>query len=91
MTLSAARPRTNPHTRKDGLVISRLAGNTRAVDVVNYIRSEASLNLRCDPLPTRYDSNRSYYIHAHPRHYDLLLRPGMWHRNVILRQYQSDD
>ena len=89
--LSAARPRTNPHTRKDGLFISRLAGNTRAVDVVNYIRSEASLNLRCDPLPTRYESYRSYYIHAHPRHHDLLLRPGMWPRNVILRQYQSDD
>ena len=89
--LSAARPRINPHTRKDGLFISRLAGNTRAIDVVNYIRSEANLNLRCDPLPTRYDSYRSYYIHAHPRHHDLLLRPGMWPKNVILRQYQSDD
>ena len=89
--LSAARPRTNPHTRKDGLFISRSAGNTRAIDVVNYIRSEANLNLRCDPLPTRYDSYRSYYIHAHPRHHDLLLRPGMWPKNVILRQYQTDD
>ena len=49
--LSAARPRTNSHTRKDGLSISRLAGNTRAIDVVNYIKSEANLNLRCDPLP----------------------------------------
>ena len=36
--------------------ISRLAGNTREIDVVNYIRSETNLNLRCDPLPTRYDS-----------------------------------
>ena len=89
--LSAARRRTNPHTRKDGLFISRLAGNIRAIDVVNYIRSEANLNLRCDPLPTRYDSYRSYYIHAHPRHHDLLLRPGMWPKNVILRQYQTDD
>ena len=40
-----------------------LAGNTRAIDVVNYIRSEANLNLRCDPLTTQYNSYRSYYIH----------------------------
>ena len=68
--LSAARPRTNPLTRKDGLFISRLAVNTHTIDVVNYIRSEANLNLRCDPLSTRYNSYRSYYIHAHPRHHE---------------------
>ena len=73
--------------------ISRLACNTHEIDVVNYIRSETNVNFKCDPLPTKYDSYtcRSYNIHAHPRHHDLLLRPGMWPRNVILRQYKSDD
>ena len=93
-------PRANPQPRdsnrnnrtaRNKTSVITGTNNNCAVDVVNYIRSEASLNLRCDPLPTRYDSYRSCYIHAHPRHHDLLLRPGMWPRNVILRQYQSDD
>ena len=84
-TLTAATPR---HTQqKDGLFISRLSRHTRATDVVSYIRNEANLNLRCDPVPTKYDSYRSYYIHAHPRHHGLLLRPGMWPKNVIVRPY----
>ena len=65
-TLTAATPR---HTQqKDGLFISRLSRHTRATDVVSYIRNEANLNLRCDPVPTKYDSYRSYYIHARPQH-----------------------
>ena len=64
-TLTAATPR---HTqRMDELFISRLSRHTRATYVVSYIRNEANLNLRCDPVPTKYDSYRSYYIHAHPR------------------------
>ena len=87
-TLTAATPR---HTqKKDGLFISRLSRNTRSSDVVNYIRNEANLNLRCDPVPTKYDSYRSYYIHAHPRHHGLLLKPGMWPKDVIVRPYTSD-
>ena len=87
-TLTAATPR---HTqKKDGLFISRLSRNTRSSDVVNYIRNEANLNLRCDPVPTKYDSYRSYYIHAHPCHHGLLLRPGMWPKDVIVRPYTSD-
>ena len=89
--LSAAPSRANLQQRKDGLFISRLARDTRASDVVNYIRNEANLNLRIDPLATKYDSYRSYYIHAHPMHHDLLLRPGMWPKNVILRPYTSID
>ena len=53
-TLTAATPR---HTqKKDGLFIYRLSRNTRSPDVVSYIRNEANLNLRCDPVPTKYDS-----------------------------------
>ena len=86
--LSAAPSRANLQQRKDGLFLSRLSRDTRAIDVVNYIRIEANLNLRIDPLATKYDSYRSYFIHAHPRHHDLLLRPGMWSKNGILHSYQ---
>ena len=90
-SLSAATPRgNNPRqSRKDGLFISRLSRNTRAIDVVNFIRNEANLNIRCDPIATRYDTYRSYYIHAHPRHHALLLRPGMWPRDVLVKKYNS--
>ena len=91
-TLTAATPRNTQ--QKDYyyllLFISRLLRHTRATDVVSYIRNEANLNLRCDPVPTKYDSYRSYYIHAHPRHHGLLLKPGMWPKNVIVRPYSSD-
>ena len=53
-SLSAATPRGNPRqSRKDELFISRLSRNTRAIDVMSYIRSEANLNIRCDPIATR--------------------------------------
>ena len=87
-TLTAATPRNTQ--QKDGLFISRISRHTRATDVMSYIRNEANLNLRCDPVPTKYDFYRSYYIHAHPRHHGLLLKPGMWPKNVIVRPYSSD-
>ena len=87
-SLSAGTPRSNPRqSRKDGLFVSRLSRNTRASDVMNYIRTEANLNIRCDPIATRYDTYRSYYIHAAPRHHALLLKPGMWPRDVLVKKY----
>ena len=46
------------------VVMGCLSRNTRAIDVVNYIRNEANLNIRCDPIATRYNTYQSYYIHA---------------------------
>ena len=87
-SLSAATPRGNPRqSRKDGLFISRLSRNTRAIDVMNYFRNEAHLNIRCDPIATRYDTYRSYYIHAAPHHHALLLKAGMWPRDVLVKKY----
>ena len=87
-SLSAAPPRSSGRqSHRDGLFISRLSRNTRAIDVVNYIRNEANLNVRCDPIATRYDTYRSYYIHAAPNHHALLLKPGMWPRDVLIKKY----
>ena len=87
-TLRAAMPRIKYHnTRRDGLFISRLSSDTHAVDLMDYIRKEACLNIRCDPLATRHNSYRSYYIHASPRHHALLLKPGMWPKDVIVKKY----
>ena len=86
-TLRAAMPRINyQNTRRDGLFVSRLSSDTRAVDLMDYIR-KACLNIRCDPLATRHNSYRSYYIHASPRHHALLLKPGMWPKDVIVKKY----
>ena len=72
-SLSAAPPRNGlRQSRRDGLFISRLSRNTRAINVLNYIRNEANLNIRCDPIATRYDTYRSYYIHAAPQHHALI-------------------
>ena len=56
---AAPTPRGNPRqSRKDGLFISRFSRNTRAIDVMNYIRNETNLNIRCDSIATRYDKYR---------------------------------
>ena len=87
-SLSNAPPRNGlRQSRRDGLFISRLSRNTRAIDVVNYIRNESNLNIRCDPIATRYDTYRSYYIHAAPQHHALLLKPGMSPRDVLIKKY----
>ena len=89
-SLRAAPPRASSRqSRRDGLFISRLSRNTRAIDVMNYIRNEASLNIRCDPIATRYDTYRSYYIHAAPGHHALLLRPGMWPKDVLVKKFNQ--
>ena len=59
-------------------------------DLMDYIRREACLNLRCDPLATRHNSYRSYYIHASPRHHALLLKPGMWPKDVIVKKFTTN-
>ena len=89
-SLRAAPPRASSRqSRRDGLFISRLSRNTRAIDVMNYIRNEANLNIRCDPIATRYDTYRSYYIHAAPGHHALLLRPGMWPKDVLVKKFNQ--
>ena len=90
-TLRAAIPRAKLQiARRDGLFISRLSSDTRASDLMDYIRREACLNLRCDPLATRHNSYRSYYIHASPRHHALLLKPGMWPKDVIVKKFTTN-
>ena len=90
-SLRAATPRAKLQiARRDGLFISRLSSDTRASDLMDYIRREACLNLRCDPLATRHNSYRSYYIHASPRHYGLLLKPGMWPKDVIVKKFTTN-
>ena len=90
-TLRAAIPRAKLQiARRDGLFISRLSSDSRASDLMDYIRREACLNLRCDPLATRHNSYRSYYIHASPRHHALLLKPGMWPKDVIVKKFTTN-
>ena len=89
-SLRAAPPGGNSRqSLRDGLYSSLLSRNTRAIDVMNYIRNEANLNIRCDPIATRFDTYRSYYIHAAPGHHALLLRPGMWPRYVPVKKFNQ--
>ena len=90
-SLRAAMPRAKLQiARRDGLFISRLSSDSRASDLMDYIRREACLNLRCDPLATRHNSYRSYYIHASPRHHSLLLKPGMWPKDVVVKKFTTN-
>ena len=76
--------------RRDGLFISGLSSDMRASDLMDYIRREACLNLRCDQLAIHHNSYRSYYIHASPRHHGLLLKPGMWPKDVIVKKFTTN-
>ena len=56
---------------------------------MNYIRNKANQNIRCDPIETRYDTYRFYDTHAAPGHNALLLRPGMWPRDVLVKKFNQ--
>ena len=47
----------------------RYTSDTRASDLMDYFRREACLNLRCDPLATRHNSYRSYYVQLYMHHH----------------------
>ena len=70
-----------------GVFVSRLQRNTRAVDVERHVSRVCGLRLKCEPVPTKFDSYNSYRICASVRDRDTLLNSNKWPRNVIVKEY----
>ena len=70
-----------------GVFVSRLQRNTRAVDVERHVSRVCGLRLKCEPVPTKFDSYNSYRIRASARDRDTLLNSNKWPRNVIVKEY----
>ena len=70
-----------------GVFVSRLQRNTRAVDVERHVSRVCGLRLKCEPVPTKFDTYNSYRIRASARDRDTLLNSNKWPRNVIVKEY----
>ena len=93
LNLRVASPR-RPNARAKyeecvGVFVSRLHKDTRKGDIMNYILDRSGLSLRCDPVPTQYNSYVSYCIRASAEDRSTLLRASFWPRGVIVREYNK--
>ena len=70
-----------------GVFVSRLQRNTRAVDVERHVSRVCGLRLKCEPVPTKFETYNSYRIRASARDRDTLLNSNKWPRNVIVKEY----
>ena len=70
-----------------GVFVSRLQRNTRAVDVERHVSRVCGLRLKCEPVPTKFDTYNSYRIRASARDRGTLLNSNKWPRNVIVKEY----
>ena len=93
LNLRVASPRRpNPRAKYEecvGVFVSRLHKDTRKGDIMNYILDRSGLSLRCDPVPTQYNSYVSYCIRASAEDRSTLLRASFWPRGVIVREYNK--
>ena len=93
LNLRVASPRRpNPRAKYEecvGVFVSRLYKDTRKGDIMNYILDRSGLSLRCDPVPTQYNSYVSYCIRASAEDRSTLSRASFWHRGVIVREYNK--
>ena len=82
----------NPRAKYEecvGVLVSRLHKDTRKGDIMNYILDRMGLSLRCDPVPTQYNSYVSYCIRASAEDRSTLLTASFWPRGVIVREYNK--
>ena len=70
-----------------GVFVSRLQRNTRAADVERHVSRVCGLRLKCEPVPTKFDTYNSYRVRASARDRDILLNSDKWPRNVIVKEY----
>ena len=85
--LRAAQQTQRKKKQRVGLFLSRVRPDFRCRDVVSHVRQVTGLTVRCEPIPTRYDTYRSYCIHASSREIDRLMDGSLWPRGVIVKEY----
>ena len=85
--LRAAQQTQRKKKQRVGLFLSRVRPDFRCRDVVSHVRQVTGLAVRCEPIPTRYDTYRSYCIRASSREIDRLMDGSLWPRGVIVKEY----
>ena len=85
--LRAAQQTQHKKKQRVGLFLSRVRPDFRCRDVVSHVRHVTGLTVRCEPIPTRYDTYRSYCIRATSREIDRLMDGSLWPRGVIVKEY----
>ena len=69
-----------------GIFVSRLTPKTRDRDVALHVRNETGLNMRCDELPSRHFSYKSFVLKLAPKFHNKLLNPEIWPVGTIVRK-----
>ena len=85
--LCAAQQVQRQKEERVGLFLSRVRPDFRCADIVRYVRHVTGLTVRCEPVPTRYDTYASYCIRASPNEIDRSMNGNLWPRGVIVKQY----
>ena len=85
--LRAAQQTQRKKKQRVGLFLSRVRPDFRCRDVVSHVRQVTGLTVRCESIPTRYDTYRSYCIRASSREIDRLMDGSLWPRGVIVKEY----
>ena len=85
--LRAAPQAQRKKKQRVGLFPSRVRPDFRCRDVVSHVRQVTGLTVRCEPIPTRYDTYRSYCVRGSPREIDRLMDGSLWPRGVIVKEY----
>ena len=85
--LRAAPQAQRKKKQRVGLFLSRVRPDFRFRDVVSHVRQVTGLTVRCEPIPTRYDTYRSYCVRGSPREIDRLMDGSLWPRGVIVKEY----
>ena len=75
-------PRTS-----SGIFISRMDRATTPGHIVKHIHRETRLRVKCEPLTTKYDSYRTFYIRATVQDQKRLLQGQLWPAGAIVRPY----
>ena len=70
-----------------GVFVSRLQRNTRAADIERHVSRVFGLRLKCDPVPTKFDTYTSYHKRASTREIKTLLNSNKWPENVLVKEY----
>ena len=69
--------------RQMGLFVTRLATKTRAADVAAHVSLETGLTVKCEPIKTKYDGYRSFYVKLSPHDQHMLLNANLWPKGVL--------
>ena len=85
--LCAAKQVQRKKKERVGLFLSRVRPDFRCADIVRHVRHVTGLTVRCEPVPTRYDTYASYCIRASSNEINRLMNGNLWPRGVFVKEY----